>query len=95
MTTDKLRAKFEAWWLRNGDPFDLHKVAAWETWQAAHASRDAEIEAMRKDAERYRWLRDRVTGSDGKPFICIFHGSFGLWSDEYADQAIDDAMQAE
>lgn len=48
MTTDELRAKFENWWLRNGDPFDLHKVAAWEAWQAAYASRDAEVEALRK-----------------------------------------------
>lgn len=58
MTTDELRAKFENWWLRNGDPFDMHKITAWETWQAAHASRDAEVEALRRDAARYRFLRD-------------------------------------
>lgn len=45
---DELRAKFENWWLRNGDPFDLHKVAAWGAWQASHASRDAEVEANKR-----------------------------------------------
>lgn len=64
MTTDELRAKFEAWWLRNGDPFDLHKVTARETWQAAHASRDAEVEALRKDAERYRAFRRAAIRED-------------------------------
>lgn len=48
MTADELRAKFENWWLRNGDPFNLHKVAAWETWQAAYTSRDAEIGELRE-----------------------------------------------
>lgn len=58
MTTDELRAKFEAWrdslpakhWAR----YDLSACKL--GWDAAHASRDAEVEALCKDAERYRWL---------------------------------------
>ena len=68
MTIDELRAKFEAWakskgsrltrTLEGNDYWDSWTCAAWVAWQAAHASRDAEVEALKRDAERYRWLRD-------------------------------------
>lgn len=64
-----LRAKFEVWWQRllqtpgsasynsqmpaEGDYRGIALIA----YQAAHTSRDAEVEALRKDAERYRFLR--------------------------------------
>lgn len=56
----------------------------------------AEVEALRKDAERYRWLR-RDT-SEGKVDLCIMrkHWSQDLLSEvlalESADQQIDAAM---
>lgn len=49
--TDELRAKFEEWWEENY--FYVHeklaslKEYAWMGWQAAHASRDAEVEAAK------------------------------------------------
>lgn len=99
MTTDDLRAKFEAWWKENywyvDGKLSSLKHYAWMGWLAAHASRDAEVEALRKDAARYRWLRSRVAGTDRKPFICIFHGNFSLWNGEHADCEIDAAMQEE
>ena len=62
MTTDELRAKFEAWWKENywyvDENLSSLKHYAWMGWLAAHASRDAEVEALRKDAERYRKLLD-------------------------------------
>lgn len=106
MTTDELRAKFEAWCAaemndpqplkgKRGNYIELDTQLAWTVWQAAHASRDAEVEALKRDAERYRWLREREDAHDGTPFICIFHGSFGHWNREYADREIDDAMAKE
>jgi len=60
MTTGELRAKFEAWWKENywyvDENLSSLKHYAWMGWLAAHASRDAEVEALCKDAERYRWL---------------------------------------
>lgn len=58
MTTDELRAKFEAWAKSKGshltrtldgdDYWDSWTCAAWVAWQAAHASRDAEIGELRE-----------------------------------------------
>ncbi len=55
MTTDELRAKFYTWWRQQIWKPDWSD--GWKAWQAAHASRDAEVEALKRDAERYRWLR--------------------------------------
>jgi outer membrane murein-binding lipoprotein Lpp len=53
----------------------------------------AEIEALRKDAERYRWLRDKAMGDEGNPFICVLtDGYTGQLDGESADDAINDAM---
>lgn len=51
MTTDELRAKFEEWY-----PNAIGDVQPFECYMKGYASRDAEVEALRKDAERYRWL---------------------------------------
>lgn len=58
----------------------------------------AELAALRKDAERYRWLRNRLNGSDFTAGACI-----DMWDDygicnqltgDAADAAIDAAMAA-
>ena len=60
MTTNELRAKFEAWWKENywyvDEKLSSLKHYAWMGWLAAHASRDAEVEALRKDAEISRYV---------------------------------------
>lgn len=65
--TDELRAKFEAWasshklsLLRDGVVVDYAYYVtdmAWNAWQAAHASRDAEVEALRaaRDEAKDGW----------------------------------------
>lgn len=66
MTTDELRTKFEEWWLREVGPlnFDFGWSNAWFAYQAAHASRDAEVEARKRDAERYREFRRAAVRED-------------------------------
>lgn len=60
--TDKMREGFEKW--AKAECLDLGSVGgfysdndthlAWGTWQAAKS--DSELSALRKDAERYKWL---------------------------------------
>jgi hypothetical protein len=53
-----------------------------------------ELEALRKDAERYRWLRTNHPIHDNSPFICRnFGASFSQWTGEDADTVIDAAMK--
>jgi hypothetical protein len=53
MTTDELRAKFEAWYAENTFDYPSNPIGSrecglqWKSYQAAHASRDAEVEALR------------------------------------------------
>lgn len=102
---DELRAKFEAWAknqrlpIRKGNldaEYALMETdLAWASWQAAHASRDAEVEALRKDAERYQLLRS-CSGYQA-PFCVtqnIGHDWIIVRRDEL-DQAIDAAMREE
>lgn len=62
MTTDELRSKFEAWYVENAFDYPSNPIGSrecslqWKAWQAAYASRDAEVEALRKDAERLTWF---------------------------------------
>lgn len=74
MTTDELRAKFVAhfsqppyeWdftllhdgsgWLGSYDKYYVQ--CAWEAWQAAHASRDAEVEALIRKYEKRSMYED-------------------------------------
>ena len=64
---DAQEAPFEAWWEQHGQFHRAgggayEKTFAWHAWCAAISTRpalsDAEIDALRRDAERYRWLRD-------------------------------------
>ena len=105
MTTDELRTKFEAWMAdhdsffdyidfsrdRHGDYIGLETNAAFN----AYASRDAEVEALRKDAERYRLLRS-CSGYQA-PF-CVTQNIGHDWiisRREELDEAIDAAMKDE
>ena len=58
---------------------------------------EAREQAMREDAERYRWLRaERASYLDGKPFIAIAHvggSGFSAWTEEHADREIDAARK--
>jgi len=80
MNTDELRAKFEAWWKENywyvDENLSSLKHYAWMGWLAAYASRDAEVEALRKDAERWRSLvAENNKGRHGKFRICWLDSS--------------------
>jgi hypothetical protein len=60
--------------------------------ERAAAKRDAEIEALRKDAERYRWLREnRVSENDDGEKCVYFWADFGYSGG--LDAAIDAAMR--
>ena len=60
---DAQRAKFLAWaadrWRADAYRHTSETSGEWDAWQAAIASQAAELEAMRADAERYRWLRQQ------------------------------------
>jgi len=67
------------------------------------ATDDSELEALRKDAERYRWLRDanRMDGDDdgfgqegaiGSIFVCVRPGEAHSVFGERLDEALDAAM---
>jgi hypothetical protein len=64
-------------------------------YAAGRASRDAEIEALRADAERYRWLRNQEL-DDPEIFIGIDSPSFpNRWALGHEDAAkIDQAIDA-
>jgi len=71
-------------------------------YQAGAASRDGEIEALRADALRYRWLRNHVIfgypsseGSSNKDAYLVVTGYGCKKSKKLTDQAIDAAIAAE
>lgn len=56
---------------------------------------EAELEALRKDAERYRWLRDNGTSEWG---ICVWGDDDQEWAQDIraadvVDREIDAAME--
>lgn len=63
----------------------------------ARAALLTEVERVRKDAERYQWLREQ---DDHSPVFCMY-GSNGPWGEcghsdiygELLDKSIDDAMK--
>jgi|SRR6185312_7616850 len=85
MTTDELRAKFEAhfsqppysWRFRLNKAEDIcgwpgaydnyYIECAWKGWQAAHASRDVEVEALRRQVDDLVALVRRLAHSLDKP----------------------------
>lgn len=78
---------------------DLRETHGFESWSAALVEIDrlkAENEALRKDAERYRWLRSRdlETISKGGVFAGSTPDNLVL-NEETLDQAVDDAMGKE
>ena len=91
--TDELRAKFEAWY-----PNAIGDVQPFECYVQGYASRDAEVEALRKDAEigRYvlkyaAWIRD----GDDTLMEIRFAGHVDLSSVGARRDAIDAAMAKE
>lgn len=84
-----------------GDASDMERL-----WNSrSHVSRDAEIEALRKDVARLNWLeQDMKAGSDGTSiYYCLgrfcypYLGSSGVGekSESTLRKAIDAAMQEE
>lgn len=105
MTTNELWAKFVEWMKsREGYPFAGQFVnTMWTAYQAAHASRDAEVEALRKDvarlrkdADRINWLALHPRGAkitiEDTPQDCIFWGISSAPNNTLRE-AIDAAMQ--
>lgn len=63
------------------------------TAQSAEIARlTAEVEGLRKDAERYRWLRDH-----SEPGICAFYLSVGeaFKGVKFARETVDEAIDAQ
>lgn len=51
-----------------------------------------EVVSLRRDAARYKWLRES-DAREMRPFIAIHaHTGFSVWTGNYADAAIDAAM---
>ena len=76
--------------LKDGALEDLRlRTSALEMMNAANS----EAEALRKDAERYRWLRDPCSGAERVIFYCRGDYGRGLMSSSMLDAAIDAAME--
>lgn len=94
--TTELRAAFELWASDEGrwpaaverDAAGCYKLAQtvtlWFAWKAGHASATQQHEGLRKDAERYQFLRDPAN-DDGPSLL----GTYGLGD---LDDAIDAAL---
>ena len=55
----------------------------------------AERAELLRDAERYRWLRDRIENKGDMVIAKVSEWSIESWSGDDPDAAIDDAMQSE
>ena len=55
-----------------------------------------EEDALRRDAERYRWLRNESGNDIASPYVCGVHGApmgdAGWLTGEWLDEAVDKAM---
>src|SRR5690554_2659447 len=83
--------------LRDRPSGDAHLIAACDpdTIRALLEERDAlqaENERLRKDAERYRWLRDPCSGAERVVFYSRDDFGRGLMSHTMLDAAIDAAL---
>ena len=80
--------------------FNLHCLWAWQEQERRHGSLIAEIESLKKDAARYRWLRDESIdpGAVIDKNVGIFNsedGGYPIWeyrAGKELDDAIDTAM---
>jgi hypothetical protein len=73
---------------------ELRHVDRSEGFEALADELEQENAALRKDADRYRWLRQNNPIYGGSPFIARNFGkSFSQWTNEMADAAIDEAME--
>lgn len=75
--------------------YEHRKLTIAQPVQPAVPVTDADIEALRKDAERYRWLRIQpIDGAPGQPVIAMPNGmkSGYYLNEETADFAVDTAM---
>lgn len=102
MTTDELRAKFDAWW-NSDEPTPtfncrLDSPLRWALagWYAAHASRDAEVEALKKrieDAPIYYIPTEKPTDQDGWVQVIGSVKAINNMRGKHVRLVIDDAMR--
>lgn len=60
-----------------------------------YESLQAECEKLRKDAARYRWLRDSCIDNSESAYIGVWHEESGRYVDTFIDrEAIDAAIDA-
>lgn len=90
VATGELTAATARWFLRAGEYLKRAHEA-----EAEVARLLAEVEAYRKDAERYRWLRERA--SSDRTQVCHYgnNWSWNLVAGDLADKTIDAAMGAD
>lgn len=69
---DQQRAAFEAW--LSVKPCGAAHDFAWEAWQAAIAS--PEVQALREDAELYRFLREQKDGDGPAAAVRCIDGPY-------------------
>ena len=71
--------------------------AFWAQHEARVSATKAAADALRRDAERYRWLRQRRTDSRVvRLMVCQFYGMNAIFlADDEADSTIDEAMRTE
>jgi len=80
-------------WLEDNDPEDgTDCVTPFDKY--LYASQPAD-EELRRDAARYRWLRDPCSGAERVIFYCRGDYGRGLMSGSMLDAAIDEAMEGE
>lgn len=91
-STLKTRSEFDGCCWACGAEIDLEDYLARATDERDQLR--AEVEALRKDAERYRWLRTYAYGHfHGEELEDLFSRNDSL-VDEKVDEAIDAAMAA-
>ena len=70
--------------------------SAWEAWQASLAASRAEVDGLRKDAERWRFAR-QILSIEAIESASLEFRAYGMPAAEYenlrADNAIDAAME--
>ena len=98
LTPEQLHAHITGLPLRTGIYSDfnacMHRAGCQQT-QAAHVVLLAEVEALRKDAERYRWLRDKRSDWEGAGIVKLYAGpDYSRSECEELDQQVDAAMLA-